>query len=139
MITFLMENWETLGVAGILLMLGVWYFVHQVNRQNKREDKREERDVKREEKVLDMVDSSLKTIETTTTKNRALNKQIAVIQERTLKVMEKHERESQSVFGKLCETVDNILRNSNGGNPEVVKLRKELEIVKNEIKLDKMS
>ena len=139
MIIFLMENWETLGVAGILLMLGVWYFVHQVNRQNKREDKREERDVKREEKVLDMVDSSLKTIETTTTKNKALNKQIAVIQERTLKVMEKHERESQSVFGKLCETVDNILRNSNGGNPEVVKLRKELEIVKNEIKLDKIS
>ena len=139
MIAFLVENWETLGVAGILLMLGVWYFIHQVNRQNRREDKREARDVKREDKVMDMVDTSLKTIETTTTKNKALNKQIAVIQERTLKMIDKHDKECQDAFSKLCETLNNILHNSNGGNPVVAKWINEVKKLKKELekKLDK--
>ena len=127
MIVFLMENWETLGVAGVLLMLGGWYFIHQVNRQAKREDKREERDVVREEKILDMVDTSLKNIEVTTSKNKVLNKQIAVIQERTLKVMDAHRVESEQNSKKISMMIRNTLEMSNGGNPFIKKILKRLD------------
>ena len=137
MITRLIENYKELTVVGVFAIAMVWYLWHTTRRQANREDKREERDAKREEKVLNMVDSSLKTIEVTTTKNKALNKQIAVIQERTLKAMDEHTGESRNVWTKLCETLDNLLRTSNGGNPEIVKIRKELEVVKKQIKLDK--
>ena len=127
MIAFLVENWETLGVAGVLLVVGIWYFIHQVNRQNKREDKREERDIKREEKVSNMVDSSLKTIETTTTKNKAYNKQIAIIQERTLQVMDAHRAEANGHNKQITEIIRNTLEMSNGGNPLIKKILKRLD------------
>ena len=120
MIAFLMENWETLGVAGVLLMLGGWYFINQVNRQAKREDNREERDAIREEKVLNMMDTSLKTIEITTTKNKALNKQIAMAQERIV-----------SSMSDMEQAIRNTLEVSNGGNPMIKKILQRLD------KLDK--
>ena len=129
MITFLVENWETLGVAGVLLVLGAWYFIHQVKRQSNREDRREERDVKREEKVLDMVDSSLKTIEITTTKNKALNKQIAVIQERTLRTMDAHRKEAEDNSKQITEIIRNTFEMSNGGNPFIKQILKRLDKV----------
>ena len=141
MITGLIENYKELTVVGVFAIAMVWYLWHTTRRQANREDKREERDAKREEKVLNMVDSSLKTIEVTTTKNKALNKQIAVIQERTLKMIEKHDKESQDAFSKLCETLDNMLHSSNGGNPIVAKWIDEVKRLKVEIKkkLDKKS
>lgn len=116
MIAFLTENWETLGVAGVLLMLGGWYFINQVNRQAKREDNREERDVLREDKILNMVDSSLRTIEVTTTKNKALNKQIAGTQERIANSMDKIE-----------QAIRNTLEMSNGSNPAIKKILQRLD------------
>ena len=116
MIAFLMENWETLGVAGILLMLGGWYFINQVRRQAKREDKREERDIAREDKVMDMVDTTLKNIEITTMKNKALNKQIVLTQERITTYM-----------GSIEQAVRNTLEMSNGGNPFIKKILKRLD------------
>ena len=115
MIAFLMENWETLGVAGVLLMLGGWYFINQVKRQAKREDKREERDIAREDKVMDMVDVTLKNIEITTMKNKALNKQIVLTQERITTYMDSIE-----------QAVRNTLEMSNGGNPFIKKILKRL-------------
>ena len=120
MIAFLIENWETLGVAGVLLMLGGWYFIHQVNRQSKREDKREARDIVREDKIINMMDTSLKTIEVTTTKNKALNKQIAMTQERIATSM-----------GSIEQAIRNTLEMSNGKNPAIKKILERLD------KLDK--
>ena len=128
---------EKIIYAVITALIGVliWYLKAQTNRQNKREDKRDVRDTKREDKIMEIVDTSLKHIELTSTENKALNKQIAVIQERTFKAIHEHKKESREALTKLCETLDNLLKTSNGGNPEVVKLRKEIEIIKK--KLDK--
>ena len=116
MIKFLIENWETLGVAGVLLMLGAWYFIHQVKRQANREDKREERDIAREDKVMDMVDTSLKNIEITTMKNKVLNKQVVATQERLAVSLVNIE-----------QAVRNTLEMSNGGNPFIKKILKRLD------------
>ena len=135
MIATLIENYETLTVVGVFGIVMAWYLWYTTRRQAKREDKREERDEKREDKVLNMVDTSLKNIEFVTMKNKTLNKQIAVIQERTLKAMDEHKAESRDAFSKLVKSIDNLLRNSNGGNPEIIKLRNQLnEVLK---RLDK--
>ena len=129
MIAFLIENWETLGVAGVLLMLGGWYFVNQVKRQAIREDKREVRDEKREDKIVGMMDTSLKNIEIATIKNKSLNKQIAVIQERTLKTMEAHKKESEAHSRELTAIIRNTLDMSNGSNPIIKKILERLNKV----------
>ena len=57
---------EIIGTA-IILLIGVliWYLKCQTNRMNKREDKRDERDAKREDKMLNIVDVTLKGVEKT--------------------------------------------------------------------------
>lgn len=47
-------------VVTVLIGVMIWYLKSQTNRQNEREDKRDERDIKREEKILNIVDGSLK-------------------------------------------------------------------------------
>ena len=116
MIAFLVENWETLGVAGVLLMLGVWYFITQVKRQAKREDNREKRDIIREDKVMNWVDTTLKTIETTTVENKALNQQIVDTQKSL----------ANNMFS-IEQAVRNTLEMSNGGNPFIKKILKRLD------------
>jgi len=53
--------WMVTVLVGAL----IWYLKSQTKRQNEREDKREERDTKREEKILNIVDTSLKDMEKT--------------------------------------------------------------------------
>ena len=57
--------------ATITTLVGVmvWYLKCQTKRQNKREDKRDERDAKREEKILNIVDVTLKDVEKSVTKD----------------------------------------------------------------------
>lgn len=129
MIAEFIANYKELGIAGVAILTFSWYLYHQTKASSKREDKREVRDTKREEKVLDMVDSSLKTIEITTTKNKALNKQIAVIQERTLKVMDKHRLEATEHNKEITEIIRNTLNLSNGGNPIIKKILERLDKV----------
>ena len=135
MIATLIENYETLTIVGVFGIALAWYLWYTTRRQAIREDKREARDEKREDKVLNMVDTSLKNIEIVTMKNKTLNKQIAVIQERTLKAIDEHKVENRDAFSKLVRAIDNLLRNSNGGNPEIVKLRNQLNELQK--KLDK--
>ena len=127
MIETLIENWDTLGVAGILLFLVVWYFYSQVRRQNKREDKRETRQETREDKILNIVDTSLKNIETTTTENKKLNKDIAVIMSQNLTKLEKHDTMSTEAWSKMLTGFDRVLEFLNGRNPAIAKLRAEVK------------
>lgn len=57
--------------AAMTALVGVviWYLKQQTKHQIKREDKRDERDAKREEKILDIVDVSLKDMEKTVRKD----------------------------------------------------------------------
>ena len=58
-------------VAAVVAIIGVliWYLKCQTKRQNKREDKRDERDAKREDKILNIVDVSLKDLDKTVKEN----------------------------------------------------------------------
>ena len=69
MIKTLIENYGEIGWAGVVIIAMVWYFWYQTKRQTKREDKREERDAKREEKILHIIDVSLKDMEKTVRKD----------------------------------------------------------------------
>ena len=62
---------EKILATALMAVIGVliWYLKSQTKRQDKREDKRDERDTKREEKVLNIVDSSLKDMEKTVRKD----------------------------------------------------------------------
>ena len=126
MITTLIENYETLTVVGVFSIMLAWYLWHQTRAQANRESKREERDAKREDKVLNMMDTSLKNIEIATVKNKSLNKQIAVIQERTLKTMEAHKGESEAHSRELTAIIRNTLDMSNGSNPIIKKILERL-------------
>jgi len=57
--------------AAMTALVGVvvWYLKQQTKHQIKREDKRDERDAKREEKILNIVDTSLKDMEKTVRKD----------------------------------------------------------------------
>ena len=57
--------------AAMTALVGVvvWYLKQQTKHQIKREDKRDERDTKREEKILNIVDVSLKDMEKTVSKD----------------------------------------------------------------------
>ena len=129
MIAEFIANYKELTVVGVFSIMMAWYLWYQTKHTTKREDKREERDTKREEKVLNMVDTSLRTIETTTTKNKALNKQIAVIQERTLQAVDAHRLEATEHNKDIVEIIRNTLNLSNGGNPIIKKILERLDKV----------
>ena len=129
MITEFIANYKELTVVGVFSIMMAWYLWYQTKGTAKREDKREERDTKREERVLDMVETSLKTVETTTTKNKALNKQIAVIQERTLQAVDAHRTEAIEHNKDIVEIIRNTLNLSNGGNPIIKKILERLDKV----------
>lgn len=117
--------------AAMTALVGVvvWYLKQQTKHQIKREVKRDERDEKREDKVLNMMDTSLKNIEVATIKNKSLNKQIAVIQERTLNTMEAHKTESEAHSRELTAIIRNTLDMSNGSNPIIKKILERLNKV----------
>jgi len=50
--------WVVTALIGVL----IWYLKCQTNRQNEREDKRDKRDAEREDKILNIVDVSLKDL-----------------------------------------------------------------------------
>ena len=129
MIAALIENYETLTVVGVFSIIIAWYLWHQTRTQTDREKKREVRDEKREDKVLNMMDTSLKNIETATIKNKSLNKQIAIIQERTLRTMEVHKGESEAHSRELTAIIRNTLDMSNGSNPIIKKILTRLDKV----------
>ena len=62
---------EKIIATALIALIGVmiWYLKCQTKRMNKREDKRDERDAKREDKILDIVNVSLKDMEKTVSKD----------------------------------------------------------------------
>lgn len=129
MIATLIQNYETLTVVGVFSITMAWYLWHHARTQADREAKREVRDTKREDKVLNMMDTSLKNIEIATVKNKSLNREIAVIQERTLKTMDAHKTESEAHSRELTAIIRNTLDMSNGSNPIIKKILERLSKV----------
>lgn len=63
-----------LGIAGVL----AWFLWHTTKQNTKRETARETRDAKREEKILNIVDTSLKDMDKTVTKDSENTEQVKI-------------------------------------------------------------
>ncbi|MCK4576827.1 hypothetical protein KAU34_10495 [candidate division WOR-3 bacterium] len=118
MILQFLKSYGEIGALGIFVGMMAWYLYHTVKVQSEIQKKRETRDEKREDKIINMVDTSLKSIEVTTTKNKMLNKQIVVTQERLA-----------SSMGDIERAVRNTLEASNGKNPAIKKILERLDKV----------
>ena len=93
--------------AAMTALIGVviWYLKQQTKHQIKREDKRDERDAKREDKILNIVDVSLKDMEKTVRKDS------------------ENTEKSTTIMSRLESTIDNHLVSSiNELTTEVKKL-----------------
>jgi len=120
MISELVTNYTELGVKGVLVIAGVWVVWYLLR------------------SVMGMFKNELKELLSIGEKNSATNAQIAGIQERTLKSLEKHEQNSLERDAKQLTILKNALNLSNGSNPVISKLLKDIDKIFNIIQKKKL-
>jgi len=83
---------EKIIFAVITALVGVliWYLKCQTNRSNKREDKRDVRDALREDKILNIMDVTLKNVEKTVRKDSENTEKVEKTMSRLEKTIENH-------------------------------------------------
>jgi len=83
---------EKIIFAVITALIGVliWYLKAQTNRSNKREDKRDVRDALREDKILNIMDVTLKNVEKTVRKDSENTEKVEKTMSRLEKTIENH-------------------------------------------------
>ena len=122
MIGAFIEQWGTLGIKGVLIILAawlIWYLVTNLVGFAK----------KCVDKFIDKMDKQLERIEDTSVENKELNKEIAEIQKETHKDIDacriehkagnKEIKANQKVISGILK---NLLEVSNGSNPAIKKL-----------------
>ena len=83
---------EKIIISTMTALIGVmvWYLKCQTKRQNIREEKRDERDVKREDRILNIVDVTLKGVEKTVMKDSENTERVEMTINRLENTIENH-------------------------------------------------
>lgn len=85
-------------------------------------------------KMWGILEGKITNIDNNVTKNKKLNKDIAVIISQTLTKLEKHDTMSNEAWGKVLTGFDRICEFLNGKNPAIAKIRAEVKELKEKIK-----
>jgi len=126
LIKTLFENYGEVGYAGAIIIAMIWYFWFQTKSQSKRDDKHDE--IQKEERLFyrALVTNDMKEIHRDNSKNTELNnKSIGLIKDMN-KNLEEHNGHSQKAWEKTINSLDVIADRLNGGNPEMVAMKKRL-------------
>lgn len=144
MINALCDAYLQIGAIGLITVVALWVLISQLKTQRKLAKEATDQTTKVNQSILDMFKGEIKDISLLTKQsieigcdNTRINKEIFSIIEKINANLAEHSKESNQNTIKLINSFSRLTDNLNGGNPTVVKLRKDFEEFKK--KLDKSS
>jgi len=129
-----------IGITGILVVLFVWWIICQVKQQQKTVDTANVAVTKVNETILNLFKIEIKELKLLSKQsieigynNTKINKEIITLIDRLNNSLLEHSKDSNENMKSLIPAFNKLVDNLNGGNPEVIKLRKKVELDKNEV------
>jgi len=123
-----------IGITGILVVLFVWWIICQVKQQQKTVDTANVAVTKVNETILNLFKIEIKELKLLSKQsieigcnNTKINKEIITLIDRLNNSLLEHSKDSNENMKSLIPAFNKLVDNLNGGNPEVIKLRKKVE------------
>jgi hypothetical protein len=123
-----------IGITGILVVLFVWWIICQVKQQQKTVDTANVAVTKVNETILNLFKIEIKELKLLSKQsieigynNTKINKEIITLIDRLNNSLLEHSKDSNENMKSLIPAFSKLVDNLNGGNPEVIKLRKKVE------------
>jgi iron-sulfur cluster repair protein YtfE (RIC family) len=137
MIQGIADIYIKIGITGILVVLFVWWIICQVKSQQKTIDAANIAVTKVNETILNLFKDEIKELKILTKQsievgcdNTKINKEITQLITKMNDSLLQHSKESNESMKTLIPAFNKLIDNLNGGNPAIVKMKKDLEEIK---------